>query len=299
MKAPRRTNDWLAALIFLLPGLALFGIFFLGPMLYSLNISFFNWNIIRPERSEFIGLKNYLDTLASPIFQRAALNTIVYTVITVAGQMVIGLGLALLLNRSFRGRSFFRTAYYIPVISSWVIVSLLFEYMFNGQAGLINYGLKDVLHLTSTNIRWLADDKLFMVPLATLGIWKGIGWAAVIFLAGLQAIPADLYEAAQVDGASGWGQVRYVTIPLLRPTTVFLLVVLVIGGLNAFVSFQLMTNNGDPVNLAHSVLTWMYKTSFDTGRDFGKGAAISYLLTIFVFVISLLQIKLLRRPVEV
>lgn len=299
MHTDRRSYDTLAAIIFLLPGLALFAIFFLIPMGYSLNISFYDWRFARPDLSEFVGLKNYIDTLKSPIFQRAVLNTFVYTALTVSLQMAIGLGLALLLNGKFRGRAFFRTAYYLPVISSWVIVSLLFEYLFNGQAGLVNYVLRDVLHLVGANIRWLGDDKLAMVPLASLGVWKGVGWTMVIYLAGLQTIPHELYEAAQVDGANPVAQLRYITLPLLRPTLVFLLVVLVIGGLNAYVSFQLMTNNGDPVNLTHSVLTLMYKTSFDTGRDFGRGAAISYLLTIFVFFISLLQLKLLRRPAEV
>jgi len=298
MNKKRLTHDLLPALIFLLPGLALFLIFFLGPMGYSLNISFYRWNIVHPEQSQFVGLQNYVNTLKSTIFQRAVLNTVIYTIVTVLLQMAIALGVALLLNKPFRGRGFFRTAYYLPVISSWVIVSLLFEYLFNGQAGYVNYILKSVLHLVDKNILWLGDDKLAMVPLASLGVWKGVGWSMVIYLAGLQSIPQELYEAAQVDGANAWEQLRFVTLPMLRSTLTFLLVVLVIGGLNAFISFQLMTNNGDPVNLTHSVLTWMYKTAFDVGRDFGSGAAISYLLTIFVFVISLLQLKLLRRPAE-
>jgi multiple sugar transport system permease protein len=291
-------RDLIPALIFMLPGLVLFLLFFLGPMGYSLNLSFYRWNVVRPDQSQFVGLQNYIDTLNSPIFRRAVLNTVVYTAITVILQMIIALGLALLLNRSFKGRGFFRTAYYLPVISSWVIVSLLFEYLFNGQAGLINFVIKDVFHLVDRNILWLGDDKLALVPLATLGIWKGIGWCMVIYLAGLQTIPRELYEAAQVDGANGWTQLRYITLPMLRPVLTFLLVVLVIGGLNAYVSFQLMTDNGDPVNLTHSVLTWMYKTAFHVDRDFGTGAAISYLLTLFVFSISLLQLKLLRRPQE-
>jgi multiple sugar transport system permease protein len=298
-RSGRFAHEFLPALIFLLPGAALFIVFFLGPMLYSLNISFFDWKIIHPDRSVFVGLKNYTETLADPVFQRAVLNTVVYTIATVILQMATGLGLALLLNQRFRGRGFFRTAYYLPVISSWVIVSLLFSYLFNSQAGLINYLLKDVLHLVSANIRWFGDDKLVLVPLTVLGVWKGVGWTMVIYLAGLQAIPEQLFEAARVDGANPLQQLRYITLPLLRPTLVFLVVVLVIGGLNAYVSFQLMTNKGDPVNLAHSVLTWMYKTTFSTGTDFGKGAAISYLLTIFVFLISLVQLKLLRRPSEV
>jgi multiple sugar transport system permease protein len=294
MSLKRRYSDLLPALIFLLPGLVLFALFFLGPMLYSLRISFFEWKIVHPDQSVFVGFRNYQHALSDPIFQRAILNTLAYTAITVTVKMILGLGVALLLNQRFRGRTFLRVAYYLPVITSWVIVSLLFEYMFNGQAGLVNYILKDILRLIPKDVLWFADPILTMVPIVLLDIWKGIGWAAIIFLAGLQAIPAELYEAARVDGANSTAQLRYITWPLLGPTTVFLVVVLVIGGLNAYVPFQLMTNGGDPMDLTHSVLTLMYEATF--GRiDFGYGAAISYLLTIFVFVVSLVELRLLRQ----
>jgi multiple sugar transport system permease protein len=290
----KRRSDLLPALIFLLPGLVLFALFFLGPMLYSLRISFFEWKIVHPDQSVFVGFQNYQRALSDPIFRRAILNTLAYTVITVSVKLFLGLGVALLLNDAFRGRTFFRVAYYLPVITSWVIVSLLFEYMFNGQAGLINYFLKDILHVIPKNILWFADPILTLVPIVLLDIWKGIGWAAIIFLAGLQTIPAELYEAARVDGASSWAQVRYITWPLLASTTIFLVVVLVIGGLNAYVPFQLMTNGGDPMDLTHSVLTLMYEATF--GKiDFGYGAAISYLLTIFVFIISIVELRLMRQ----
>ena len=289
-----RYSDLLPALIFLLPGLLLFGLFFLGPMLYSLRISFFEWKIVRPEQSVFVGLDNYQKALSDPIFQRAILNTLAYTVSTVTFKLFLGLGVALLLNKKFRGRTFFRVAYYLPVITSWVIVSLLFEYMFNGQAGLVNYVLKDILRLIPKDILWFADPILTLVPIILLDIWKGIGWTAIIFLAGLQTIPAELYEAARVDGASSAAQLRYITWPLLGPTTIFLVVVLVIGGLNAYVPFQLMTNGGDPMDLTHSVLTLMYEATF--GRiNFGYGAAISYLLTLFVFVVSLVELRLMKQ----
>lgn len=289
-----RYSDLLPALIFLLPGLLLFGLFFLGPMLYSLRISFFEWKIVRPEQSVFVGLDNYQKALSDPIFRRAILNTLAYTVSTVTFKLFLGLGVALLLNKKFRGRTFFRVAYYLPVITSWVIVSLLFEYMFNGQAGLVNYVLKDILRLIPKDILWFADPILTLVPIILLDIWKGIGWTAIIFLAGLQTIPAELYEAARVDGASSAAQLRYITWPLLGPTTIFLVVVLVIGGLNAYVPFQLMTNGGDPMDLTHSVLTLMYEATF--GRiNFGYGAAISYLLTLFVFVVSLVELRLMKQ----
>jgi multiple sugar transport system permease protein len=290
----RRRSDLLPALIFLLPGLVLFVLFFLGPMLYSFRISFFHWKIVHPDQSVFVGFQNYQHALSDPIFRRAILNTLVYTVITVSLKLFLGLGVALLLNDAFRGRTFFRVAYYLPVITSWVIVSLLFEYMFNGQAGLVNYFLKDILRVIPKNILWFADPILTLVPIVLLDIWKGIGWAAIIFLAGLQTIPAELYEAARVDGASSFAQLRYITWPLLAPTTIFLVVVLVIGGLNAYVPFQLMTNGGDPMDLTHSVLTLMYEATF--GKiDFGYGAAISYLLTLFVFLVSIIELRLMRK----
>jgi len=294
MQTTRRFSDWIPILIFLLPGLVLFILFFLGPMLYSLRISFYDWKIVHPEQSVFIGLRNYQKALTDPIFQRAVLNTSAYTVITVVTKMILGLAVALLLNQSLRGRTFFRVAYYLPVITSWVIVSLLFEYMFNGQAGLMNYVLRDILHFISKNVLWFADPLLTLVPIILLDIWKGVGWTAIIYHAGLQSIPAELYEAARVDGANPAAQLRYITWPLLRQSTVFLTVVLVIGGLNAYISFQFMTKGGNPLDLTHSILTLMYEATFSR-LDFGYGAAISYLLTIFVFVVSLIELRLLRQ----
>jgi multiple sugar transport system permease protein len=292
MRFKRHHSDLIPVLIFLLPGLVLFALFFLGPMLYSLRISFFEWKIVHPEQSVFVGLRNYQRALSDDVFQRAILNTLAYTVITVSVKLFLGLAVALLLNQRVPGRTFFRVAYYLPVITSWVIVSLLFEYMFNGQAGLVNYVLKDILQVIPKNLLWFADPILTLVPIILLDIWKGIGWAAIIFLAGLQSIPNELYEAARVDGADSRAQLRFITY--LAGTTVFLIVVLVIGGLNAYVPFQLMTNGGDPMDQTHSVLTLMYEATF--GRiDFGYGAAISYLLTLFVFVISVIELRLMKR----
>jgi multiple sugar transport system permease protein len=296
MKTRRGYSDLIPVVFFLLPGLVLFLLFFFGPMVYSLRISFFNWKIVHPDQSVFIGLRNYLRALSDPIFQRAVMNTSAYTVITVTVKLVLGLAVALLLNQTIPGRTFFRVAYYLPVITSWVIVSLLFEYMFNGQAGLINYFLKNILHLIPKNVLWFADPILTLVPIVLLDIWKGVGWAAIIFLAGMQSIPVELHEAARVDGANSGAQLRFVTLPLLRPTLVYLVVVLVIGGLNAYIPFQLMTNGGDPLDLTHSVLTLMYEATFSR-IDFGYGAAISYLLTIFVFFISVIELRLMRRRV--
>jgi len=297
MQIPQKSRNILYASLFLFPGLLLFFTFIIGPMAYSFRMSFYDWNIVHPDQSLWVGLGNYLSVIKDSIFQRAVINTLCYGLVTVPGQMVFGLTIAVLLNQEIQNKAFFRVVYYLPVITSWVIVSLLFEYLFSGQAGLVNFILRDILHIIPKNILWLADPILTFVPIHLLGIWKGVGWTAVIFLAGLQTIPAHLYEAAEVDGANFWQRFRFITFPLLKPTTVYLVVVLTIGALNAYISNLLITNGGDPMDLTHFILTLMYESTFSR-LDFGKGSAISYLLTTFVFVVSIIQIRLLKRRVE-
>lgn len=299
MSTPRRPGARRAAvaLLFLLPGLLLYGTFLLGPMLYSLRISLYDWNVFSPETSQWVGIDNYVRALTDPVFLRAVANTVAYTAITVPAQIVLGLGVALLLNQAIRGKAIFRVLYYLPVITPWVIVALLFKFLFVGQGGLVNYLLRDVLGLIERNILWLADPIGVFVPIVLLGVWKGIGWTAIIALAGLQTIPEELEEAARVDGAGPLARLRYIILPLLRPTLVFLTVVLVLGGLNAYVSALLITDGGQPFNRAHFVLTLMYQETF-TRLDFGYGAAISYLLTVLVFAVSVVQIRLLGKRVE-
>jgi multiple sugar transport system permease protein len=142
---------------------------------------------------------------------------------------------------------------------------------------------------------WLADPILALIPVILVDIWKGVGWATVIFLSGLQSIPLELLEAAEVDGANPWQRLMKIILPLMRGTIVFLIVVLLLGGLNSYVPFQLITH-GNPMDQTHSILTLMYRATF-TRMDFGNGAAISYLLTLFVFALSIIQLKLLNKPI--
>ena len=158
------------ALAFLLPGAVLYGTFLLGPMAYSLRISFFDWNIINPGASEWVGLTNYARALSDPIFRRAVVNTAAYTAITVPAQIVLGVALALLLNQAIRGKALFRVLYYLPVVTPWVIVALLFKYLFIGQGGFANDLLRDVLGIVDQNFLWLADPILVVVPIIQLGI---------------------------------------------------------------------------------------------------------------------------------
>ncbi len=290
----RRLRRAMPAYLFILPGMALFLGWTLYPLVYAFIKSFTEWNLIKPSR--FVGLANYRRALEDPVFWMALQNTLFYTVVTVPGQMVLGLAVALLLDAPLRARAFFRTVYYIPVVTSWVVVSLIFTYLYNSQAGLINWVLRDGLHLIDKNINWLGEPWPAKLAIASLGIWKGVGWTMVIFLAGLQSVPASLYEAAAVDGAGRWRRFRDVTLPLLRQTTVFVLVLLTIGGFQVFISVYIMTG-GNPLHRTDVLLTYMYSNAFEF-LDLGYGAALSYLIAAMIFCLSLIQIRLLRRPVE-
>lgn len=281
----------------LLPGMVLYGLWAAYPLISSFILSFSEWNLTKP--TVFIGLDNYTRALSDPLFWRSLSSTLGYTIVSVAGQLVLGLGAALLLNQRIPGRSLLRLVYYLPVITSWVIVSLVFLFIYNGQAGALNWLLKDVLHLISKNIAWLAEPSTALWAIAILGIWKGIGWTMVVFLAGLQSVPRELYEAAAMDGAGAWARFRYVTIPFLRATSTFLIVVLTIGGFNAFISIFVMSSSatgtiGGPLNSTDVALTYMWKQAF-TQIDLGYGAALSFLLAAAIVVVSVVELRLARR----
>lgn len=282
--------------LLILPGMALFLLWTLYPLLDALVMSFFQWNPNPRGTSTFLGIANYARALADPIFWQAFGNVVLYTVVTVPTQMALGLAVALLLDRKLAARGLFRVLYYLPVITSWVVVSFIFEYLFNSQGGLIDWVFGAVLHVIPSDLNWLGSTTLALPMLMILGIWKGIGWNMVVFLAGLQSIPAELYEAAQVDGAAGWARFRYITLPLLRPVLTFVAVMLLIGAFGAFIPMFILTQGG-PEHSTETLLTYGYSSAFSS-FDFGYGAAVSYLFAAFVFVISIAQIRLLRRRAE-
>ncbi len=285
-----------AAYAFMLPGMFVFLTFQIYPLIKAFQISLYEWQLMPGRESRFLGVENYARAFRDPIFWVAMRNTVLYTLVTVPGQMILAMLVALALHRIVWGRTTFRTLYYLPVITSWVVVSLLFKFLFNSQAGLVNYVLTDFLHLVPRYIPWLQNPGTALVVIMTLGIWKGIGWSMIIFLAALQDIPEELHEAAAIDGANRWQRFWWVTLPLMRPTVVFVLVMLVIGGFNVFIPVYLITGGG-PMHRTESILTYMYNQAFDF-LDFGYGAALSYLLALIIFVLSFLQIKFLRKPTE-
>ncbi|HTZ42315.1 MAG TPA: sugar ABC transporter permease [Jatrophihabitans sp.] len=291
----RRGRSTLTAYLFLAPGFGLFLLLIVYPMIKAFQMSFYDWNVIAGATSEFIGWTNYQRAYHDPVFWRGLVNSAFYMAVTVPPQIVLGLGVATLLNNKAPGRAVFRVLFYLPVVTSWVVVSLLFQYLF-ADSGLVNWMLHDVTHLTGHRISWLSGHWTGMVAISALGIWKGIGWSMMIFLAALQGVPRELLESAEVDGAGRWQRFRAVTLPAIWPAAGFVTVMLVIGGFNVFISVLLMTNGG-PADSTQVLLTYMYKQAF-TYLDFGYGSAIAVLLTLGVFVLSAIQLRAFRTDTE-
>ena len=279
----------LAAL--LMPGLLLFGMFTLYPILrlfwMSLCDMSFSSMLIQP----FTGLANYREVFRDATFWTVFANSIVYTLITVPGQMILGLFVALLLNGIPRFSVTFRVINYLPVVTSWVIASLVFRYIFNTE-GLLNYFLWKVTGITSRNIRWLDTRWSGLTVAMILGIWKGIGWNMVIFLAALQQVPQDLYEAAEIDGCGAWKKFITVTLPAIRGTILFVLIELTIGGFNVFTSIKMITG-GKPAHQTDTLLTWMYYKAFSTGK-FGYAAALSFVMALSLGLLAVVQFRMMR-----
>lgn len=278
--------------LLLLPGLMIFAVFTVYPIVKLFAMSFFEWDFGSISGQKFIGLSNYKEVLSDSYFQVAFVNTIVYTLVTVPGQMILGFLTAFLINQVTRFQVGYRVLYYLPVITSWVIASLVFKYVFNTE-GLLNYFLVNVVHAASQNIRWLDTRWSGLWIAMFLGIWKGIGWNMVVFLAALQTVPSDLYEAASIDGAGTLKKLFHITLPCIKGTILFALVMLTIGGFNVFTSVKMITG-GEPGHKTDVVLTWMYYKAFSTGA-FGYSAALSFIITIVLAVLALVQFRMMQQ----
>jgi multiple sugar transport system permease protein len=283
--------------LFLAPGFALFALVLLYPIVRAAQISLYDWKILPGAVSDFVGLHNYARALHDPTFWHALGNSAVYMAATVPAQIALGLFVAVLLDAKMPGRALFRVLFYLPVVTSWVVVSLLFRYLFSSDTGLVNWVLGHGLHVTNGDVNWLQQRWTAMVAISLLGIWKGIGWSMVIFLAALQGVPRELHEAAAIDGAGAWSRFRNVSLPSIRATVLFVTVMLVIGGFNVFISVYLMTGGG-PAGETEVLLTYMYRQAFDF-LDFGYGSALAMMLTLIVLALSLAQLRLFRSDPEV
>ena len=290
----RSVKAGLVPYIFLAPGFLLFLLMIVYPIFRALQISFYNWGVFPGSPTTFVGLHQYVREFHDPVFWRALENAGFYMIFTVPLQIIFGLSVALLLVQKIPGRGLFRALFYVPVVTSWVVVSLLFKFLFSTDSGFVNWVLHS-LHLASHNIGWLDTRWPSMITIGILGIWKGVGWSMLIFLAALMGVPASLTEAAAIDGAGPLRSFFSVTLPSIRLTLSFVTIMLVIGSLNVFTSAFIMTGGG-PQQQTEVVLSYMYHQAFGF-LDFGYGSALAFTLAMIVFAISFVQMRLFRGGV--
>jgi multiple sugar transport system permease protein len=295
--APKKkhlNDDTAIAYLFLLPSLLLFVVFTFFPAIFSLVASFFNWNL--PFKPVFNGLNNYAALAADPItsadFWKSILNT-AYFMAGVPINLLISLLLAILLNRRLPGVGIFRTAYFLPTITSMAAVSVVWMWLYHPA----DYGLFNslLIQLGLPIQRWLRDPLLAMPCLILMGVWHGMGYNIVIFLAGLQGISAELYEAAEIDGAGPLAKFKSLTWPLLTPTTFYILVVGVINSLQAFTEIDVMTQGG-PLNATTTIAYYLYQQAFKYFQ-IGMGSAVAIVLFLILFGLTLLQFRTVEAKV--
>ena len=293
---PASRRPWredLTGWAFAAPFVILFGIFLAFPILASFLLSFTSFglkDLANPVGTSVVGLKNYVDLFNDPKFWRALFNTFYFVVVGVPLTLVFGLLVATALSRGVsRFRTAFRVGYYLPVITSIVAIAVVWRFLLNPDVGLLNMLLGG---LGINGPAWLADPVLAMPSIIVMAVWRNLGFAMIVFLAGLQAIPSSLYEAAAIDGAGRWQGFRYVTLPMLRPTILFMTVITTIGYLQLFEEPFVMTGGG-PLDATLSVTMYMYQQGFTFFHQ-GYASSIAYVLFVIVAFVAFLQFKFLR-----
>ncbi|MFQ5344050.1 MAG: carbohydrate ABC transporter permease [Anaerolineae bacterium] len=278
-----------AAVFYLSPTILVVTVFVLVPIGLSLYLSFWRWPLIGPSRA-FIGLANYGRLLHSPEFWNALRVTSLYTIGVVPLSTAASLALALLVDRPLRGLSIYRTAYFMPVVTSTVAAAIVWKWIYNPHVGLLN-GLLRAVHLPP--LGWLADPRWALPALVIMAVWKYAGYYMVMFLAGLQAIPREYAEAARIDGAGRLARFRHVTWPLLRPTTALVVITSTIFAFQVFGPVYVMTGGG-PVRSTSVIVYHLYERAFGF-QELGYASAIGWALFLIVFPLTVLQFKAISR----
>ena len=290
-RRPGRVRYALTVLVFLAPSAVPLVLFTVVPMLRALWTSLHQWNLLAPMK--WVGLDNYLHLLQDPETHRAFANTAYY----IAGYLPLvylgGLGLALALNAAIPLRNFLRGVYFLPVVASWIVVALIWRWLLNPSVGIVNY-LLGLIGITGPG--WWTDPAWAMPSIILASAWKDLGFVMVILLAGLQGIPQDLYEAARVDGAGWWSRLFHITLPMLSPTTFFVVVISLINGFQVFDQVYAMTGGG-PAGASTVVVQQVYDLTFRYGQA-GMASALSWLLFLVVLAVTIIQLIGQRRWVN-
>ncbi len=281
----------LSGYLFMLPSVLLFAGFLAGPVAYALYISFNEWTILKPPIWQ--GLDNYRRLIHDDLFYTSLRNTIVYTLLYVPMILALALAAALAVNRPMRGQSLFKALIFIPAITPSIVVGAVWLYIYDGNLGLLNAALRE---LDRDPIIWLGDRDYAMLALVVASVWQRFGWFMILFLAGLQDVPADLKEAAKLDGASTRQLFQHITWPLLRPTLALVTILAVIGAFQVFDLVYVMTGGG-PSYATHTLSFYIYEKAF-TSLEMGYAAAMSYVFFLIIFMLTLAQLRFFRSKVD-
>ncbi len=286
-KRQRRRN--LVAYSFIAPNFLGFAIFTLGPIVLALLMSFAEWD--GSNEMKFIGFQNFVEIFGDDRFLASLRNTIVYSVFTVPVTLIMALGLAILLNQKIKGRNFFRTVTFFPYVASLVAVAAVWNMLFTpAKGGIVNQFLMNVLHVEP--LKWAASSSTVMLTIIMFSVWKNMGYYMVIYLAGLQGISEDLYEAASLDGANSWQKFIHITVPQLKPTTFFVTIMLTINCFKVYdIVYMLAGGSNGVVNKSAMVLVYyIYEEAFRNWK-LGKASASALVLFAVVLVVTLIQFR--------
>lgn len=291
VKKKYKKGDFLSALLFLSPTLVIFTAFILFPVFFSFYLSFHSWNMFSGDTT-FVGLENYSRMIQDAEFWQVLGNTAVYTFGTIPMNMALSLWVAYLLNKKLRGKKFLRTAFFAPVIISPVAAAVIWRWMYDPNFGLVNY-LISFLGIGSIN--WLNEPTAAMFALIIMGVWKTFGINMILFSAGLQGIPDNYYEAAELDGAGKWAKFYHITIPMLAPTTFFIMIMSMISSFQVFDIVYVLTSGG-PMGSTKVLVFYVYEYAFKF-FEMGYASAISYFLFAILFILTMLQVKYMKSKV--
>ena len=266
-------------------------VFFFIPVILCLILAFTNARLISPEPAHFVGLDNFTRLFQDPVFWKSMRNTFYFAIVVVPLQSAFALLLAILVNNKIRGTNFFRTIYFVPVVTSIVVVSILWRFMYQPE-GLVNNLLQAVSFNAIQGTDWLGNPSSAMPAIIFMSIWQAVGFHMIIWLSGLQTIPGDQYEAASLDGASKWNQFRYITWPGLRDTRTFIMVTITIAALSLFAQINVMTSGG-PLDSTTTVVYQAVRSGYSQQQT-AYASAISLVFFVLVLTISLVQRYLTR-----
>jgi multiple sugar transport system permease protein len=277
--------------LFLLPALIPLVVFRLFPMAASLVVSMTEWNLLRP--AVFVGIDNYTNVLTDRNFHKALGNTLYYMVGYLPFVLVGALAIAVLLNSKLKGAAFFRGIYFLPVVTSWVVVALLWKWLLSPEGGIVNY-LLGLVGIDGPG--WWTDPNWAMPSIIIASVWKDLGFNMLILLAGLQSIPEHLYEAATIDGATRWEKLRYITLPLLTPSILFAMILAMIGAFQVFDQVWVMTEGG-PAGATTVVMEQVVKNAFRYGL-MGEASAMSWVLFAIILAFTAFQLRFQKKWVH-